>query len=41
MIHSYSLGGYNIVLDVHSGAVHLLDELSFKMVSLLATPLSE
>ena len=41
MIHSYSLGGYNIVLDVHSGAVHLLDELSFKMVSLLAPPLSE
>ena len=26
MIHQYQLGGYNIVLDVCSGAVHVVDE---------------
>ena len=26
MIHQYKLGGYNIVLDVCSGAVHAVDE---------------
>lgn len=32
MIHKYSLNGYNIVLDVHSGAVHLVDDLSLKLL---------
>ena len=29
MIHCYQLGGYNIVLDVCSGAVHAVDELAY------------
>ncbi|MBR2908441.1 MAG: thioether cross-link-forming SCIFF peptide maturase [Clostridia bacterium] len=28
MIHSYTLNGYNIVLDVYSGSIHVVDDLS-------------
>ena len=34
MIHQYRLNGYNIVLDVCSGAVHLVDELAYDMIAL-------
>jgi len=33
MIHQFKLHGYNIVLDVNSGAVHVLDDLSFDLLS--------
>ncbi len=33
MIHPYKLGGYNIVLDVNSGAVHAVDDLAFELIS--------
>ena len=33
MIHAYKLGGYNIVLDICSGAVHAVDELAFDVIS--------
>lgn len=32
MIHCYKLNGYNIVLDVYSGSVHVMDALSFELV---------
>lgn len=32
MIHRFSLNGYNIVLDVYSGAVHVLDDIAYKAV---------
>ncbi len=32
MIHCYQLGGYNIVLDVCSGAVHAVDEIAYDMI---------
>ena len=32
MIHSYKLGGYNIVLDIFSGSVHVVDEIAFDMI---------
>ena len=32
MTHCYQLGGYNIVLDVCSGAVHAVDELAYDMI---------
>ncbi len=35
MIHKYQLNGYWIVLDVNSGAVHLLDELSYRLLDLM------
>ena len=34
MIHQYKLGGYNIVLDVCSGSVHVVDEAAYDMISL-------
>lgn len=32
MIHTYKLGGYNIVLDVCSGSVHLVDEVAYDII---------
>ncbi|MBQ4186173.1 MAG: thioether cross-link-forming SCIFF peptide maturase, partial [Clostridiales bacterium] len=33
MVHQYKLGGYNIVLDVCSGALHVVDDLSYDMIA--------
>lgn len=37
MIHQYKLNGYNIVLDVYSGSVHLVDEVAYDIISLYET----
>ena len=34
MIHQYKLGNYNIVLDVCSGAVHVVDEVAYDVIAL-------
>lgn len=34
MIHQYKLGGYHIVLDICSGAVHAVDELAYDVIAL-------
>ncbi len=34
MIHQYKLGDYNIVLDVCSGAVHVVDEVAYDIIGL-------
>ena len=34
MIHQYKLGGYNIVLDVCSGAVHVVDPVAYDIIAL-------
>ena len=34
MIHQYKLGGYNIVLDVCSGGVHVVDDVAYDIISL-------
>jgi len=41
MIHKYKLNGYNIVLDVHSGGVHIVDELTYDMLDNVAPPFDE
>lgn len=41
MIHKYKLNGYNIVLDVHSGGVHLVDELTYDMLDNVSPPFDE
>ena len=41
MIHKYKLNGYNIVLDVHSGGVHVVDELTYDMLDNVAPPFAE
>ena len=33
MIHTYKLNGYNIVLDINSGCVHVVDEVAFDIIS--------
>ena len=37
MIHQYKLGGYNIVLDVCSGGVHVVDDVAYDMISRFET----
>ena len=32
MVHCYKLGGLNIVLDVYSGSVHVVDEVAYDMI---------
>ena len=32
MIHQYKLGGYNVVLDVCSGSVHVVDEVAYDII---------
>lgn len=34
MIHQYQLGGYNIVLDICSGSVHVVDEVAYDIIAL-------
>ncbi|MBQ4640876.1 MAG: thioether cross-link-forming SCIFF peptide maturase [Clostridia bacterium] len=34
MIHQYKLGGMNIVLDVCSGAVHVVDDVAYDIIAL-------
>ena len=37
MIHQYKLNGYNIVLDVYSGSVHVVDDVAYDMIALYET----
>ena len=34
MIHQYKLNGYNIVLDVYSGSVHVVDEVAYDIIGM-------
>lgn len=34
MIHLYKMGGLNIVLDVYSGSVHLVDEVAYDIIEM-------
>ncbi len=35
MIHQYKNNGYNIVMDVNSGSIHVVDEIVYDMISLM------
>ena len=37
MIHQYKLGSYNIVLDVCSGSVHVVDEVAYDIIGMFET----
>ena len=41
MIHQYKQGGYNIVLDVCSGAVHVVDEIAYDIISMFENTAKE
>ena len=32
MVHQYKLGGFNIVLDICSGAIHVVDDIAFDII---------
>ena len=34
MIHQYKLNGYNIVLDVFSGAIHIVDDFAYDAIEM-------
>jgi len=34
MIHQYKLGGYNIVIDIASGAVHAVDDIAYDIIAM-------
>ena len=34
MVHQYKLGGYNIVLDICSGSVHVVDDIAYDIIAL-------
>ena len=34
MIHRYTQGGINVVLDVYSGGIHVVDDIAFEMIGL-------
>ena len=33
MIHQYKQGGYNIVLDVSSGSIHVVDDVTYDIIA--------
>lgn len=39
MIHKYSLKGYNIVLDVNSGAVHIVSPVFYDLLDIITLPM--
>lgn len=41
MVHQYKNNGYNIVLDVNSGAVHVTDDAAYDVISLWETHAKE
>ena len=41
MIHNYQSNGMNIVLDVHSGGVHVVDDLSYEILDYIKVPMDE
>ena len=41
MIHQYKNNGYNIVLDVNSGAVHVVDDVAYDVIPLFETNTKE
>ena len=34
MIHCYKQGGLNIVLDVYSGSIHIVDDVCYDIISM-------
>lgn len=41
MVHQYKNNGYNIVLDVNSGAVHVVDDVTYDVIPLYQTSSKE
>ena len=37
MVHQYKLNGYNIVIDVCSGGVHVVDDIAYDVIEMYKT----
>lgn len=37
MVHQYKMGGHNIVMDINSGAIHLVDDMTYDMIAMYKT----
>lgn len=41
MIHKYTLNGFNIVIDVNSGGIHIVDNVTYELLDYVAPPLAD
>lgn len=41
MVHCYKNNGYNIVMDVNSGSVHVVDDIVYDLIPLMESPVKE
>ena len=41
LIHRYQSNGYNIVLDINSGCIHLVDLVTYEVLPFMEAGLSE
>ena len=41
MIHKFKLGGYNVLLDVNSGGVHIVDDLTYDLLDNVRPPFED
>ena len=41
MIHQYKLNGYNVVIDVYSGALHVVDDVAYDIIRLFCCKIDE
>ena len=41
MIHKYKLAGFNVLLDVNSGGVHIIDDLTYDLLDSVEPPFEE
>ena len=40
MVHQYKNNGYDIVLDVNSGAIHVVDDVTYDVIAVSYTHLT-
>ena len=41
LIHRYKSNGFNIVLDINSGCIHLVDEVTYEVLPYLKRALAQ
>ena len=41
MIHKFKLAGYNVLLDVNSGGVHIVDDLTYDLLDNVEPPFED
>lgn len=41
MVHQYKLNGYNIVIDVNSGSIHLVDDVAYDVIQIFCAEIEK